>query len=88
MTTTTACKPSADLVRSVLKVWAQIGFDCEADCEDNECAIEQCIDADRLHPDMGFLEDGGAAQRELRTLIATHGYPSVLRALAQRLTLV
>ena len=81
--------PSPELLRAIYAVWQQIGYDCEAACEgDNECAVEQCIDADRLHPSMSFVHDEGAAHRELRTLINTHGYGTVLKALSRALRLV
>lgn len=59
--------------------WNYIGHDVIEFCEDNECAIEMCIDADRL---ASCANDQGA-QDLVRELIAEHGYNTVLKFLSK-----
>ena len=73
-----------DLTKPIHAVWDQIAPDAEEMCDgDNECAVEMCIDADRL-----LLTGNDAAQLVLRTAIAEHGYVSVLSALSAEIFLV
>jgi len=73
-----------DLTNPIYAVWDQIAPDAEDFCDgDNECAVEMCIDADRL-----LMTGNDAAQLVLRTAIAQHGYTSVLKALSSKIFLV
>jgi hypothetical protein len=74
----------ADLKGPVYMVWDSIGYDAEELCDgDNECAVEMCIDANRLTM---FAND--AAEQVLRTAVDTHGYKAVLQALSKAIILV
>ena len=74
-----ATKPvvSQSLSAAVYRVWQQIGFDMPEDT-DNECAVEVCLDADRL---VSFGE--AAADAEYRSMIAQYGYPVTFAALCK-----
>ena len=74
----------ADLKGPVYMVWDSIGYDAEEFCDgDNECAVEMCIDANRL-----TMYANDAAEVVLRNAIDTHGYKSVLKALSKAIILV
>ena len=61
----------------------QIGSDLGAD--DDEQAIEGCLDADRLS---AFADKGKEAYDILRPLYKEHGYVAVLKYLAKKIHLV
>ena len=62
------------------KVWNYIGSDVYDLCEgDNECAIEMCIDANRLS--MCVNED--VAEALVMSLVKEHGYTKVLKFLSK-----
>lgn len=77
-------KPSPNLTRAIHQVWQDISPDCEGIGNDNECAIEMCIDADRLV----FTAGNQAAQDELTALIQAHDYAAVLESLSSSIFLV
>lgn len=67
------------LQKPMWATWNYIGHDAMEFCEDNECAIELCIDADRL----SSCADDPEAQQLVRDLIAEHGYNKVLKFLSK-----
>ena len=70
----------AQLQSPMWKVWNYIGHDVEEACEgDNECAIELCIDANRLSMCVNEPE----ADALVHTLIEQHGYSKVLKFLSK-----
>jgi len=71
-----------ELLRGLQSVWQAIGPDIAEYCGTNMEAIEACVDADRLHPEQRFLEDGGAALAAYRALVAAVGHRAALRLLA------
>jgi|APFre7841882654_1041346.scaffolds.fasta_scaffold315815_1 hypothetical protein len=73
------------LVRPVIfDTWQQIGFDCQEFCEDNEQAVEMCIDADRLL----LNGDSPEANAAVMEACVEHGYRQVLAYLASKIQLV
>jgi hypothetical protein len=76
------------LSRAIWHTWGQIAPDAmEAiDDGDNECAIELCIDADRLTFHDGG--DGKAADELIDELIKKHSYAAVLKTLSKRIALL
>lgn len=75
----------------VHEVWQYIGSDAEPMCgDDNEGAIEVCLDADRLitctRP--ASKEQAAAAQALLRTKFDQHGYIKVMKVLTKNIRLV
>ena len=76
---------TARLKTPILATWNYIGHDVYEMCEgDNECAIEMCIDADRLTT-CGKDEE---ATLFVRSLIKEHGYPRVLKFLSKQFPFV
>jgi hypothetical protein len=63
-------------------VWNYIGSDCMVD--DNECAIEMCIDADRLTT----CAEAPEADKLIGELIKEHGYNKVLKFLSKNFLFV
>lgn len=61
------------------KVWNYIGSDCIDLVDDNECAVEMCIDADRLTT----CADAPEADKLVGELIREHGYNKVLKFLSK-----
>ena len=74
---------SINLKRAIQAVWNDIAPDAEHYVEDNESAVESCVDADRLaffgHPS----EDA-----EYKALCRKHGPHNVLKRLCQEVNLV
>jgi hypothetical protein len=74
------------LRRAMNATWQQIGHDCEQFVEDNEGAVEACIDADRLVFNCGWGDggkaDGAAADAIVRETIKRTSYAATLRALS------
>jgi hypothetical protein len=74
---------SKEFVNAVHATWQAIGSDLIASCEecgeavDNYCAVESCIDADRIVTFGG--EGGKAAQDEFRSRVAAAGYDQAMR---------
>jgi hypothetical protein len=78
-----------ELISAIHIIWQQIAYDC-GEPDDNECAVELCVDAGRLEPVMGFLPDSSNAHLEFRGLVDAFGYHRTLQILAadSRLQLV
>jgi hypothetical protein len=81
---------SRDTIRAVNNTWQAIASDLLQACDecgepepDNECAVECCMDADRVVVYGGDL--GQAAQDEFRARITEVGYARALRELARQL---
>ena len=73
------------LATPIRATWNYIGHDVYEMCDgDNECAIEMCIDADRLTT----CGNDATAQQFVRDLIAEHGYPKVLKFLSKQFSFV
>lgn len=75
-------KFSKEFIRDVNSVWQSIASDASEFCEDNESAVELCIDANRL-----ALHGLQASEDELKRLIQEHGYKMVLRELSKSVSL-
>ena len=74
----------AALKQPIYQTWDQIAADAEPLCEgDNECAVEMCIDAERLQQFVGI-----EAQQLLRTAIDTFGYRKLFGELCKEIILV
>lgn len=69
------------LVNAILSIWRAIAPDL-GEVDDNETAIQLCLDADRLNPCMGFIDDKGEAEQVHADLKVVHGYFPLLKALA------
>ena len=67
-----------------VRTWQAIGSDLADIIDDNESAIEGCIDCERL-AEFGFDAE---AQKIVENLIAKHGYNDFLRALSRKIRLV
>ena len=65
-------------------VWNYIGSDCIDSVDDNECAIEMCIDADRLTT----CADAPEADKLVGELVREHGYNKVLKFLSNNFRFV
>ena len=76
-------KFSVQFLNDVNKVWEAIASDAAEFCEDNESAVEMCIDANRLS-----MYGCEASEIELRGYIATHNYRVVLRELCKQVSLI
>lgn len=76
-------KFSVQFLNDVNKVWNTITSDSAEFCEDNESAVEMCIDANRLS-----MYGCEASEIELRGYIAAHNYRMVLRELCKVVTLI
>ena len=63
----------------ILKVWQYIASDVYDICDDNLCAVEMCIDANRL----STCVDEPEAEAFVMLLIKEHGYPKVLKFLSK-----
>jgi hypothetical protein len=76
--------------KPIRKVWGMVATDVMRDAEtmgeriDNECAIECCIDADRISYEARDSHAAGA----LDAVLTKYGYPEVLRFLSNRIRLV
>lgn len=69
---------------AILSVWQQIGHDIEVELgDDNEAAIEGCLDADRLRI-FGHHE----VHRILFEAMKDHGYTKVMKVLVENVILV
>ena len=73
---------SKQLVADVQTVWQAIAPDVLEFCEDNESAIEMCIDANRLATFANKSSDD-----EIQQLCKEFGYQTVLRQLSKSLTI-
>ena len=73
---------SEQLVKDVQTVWQAIAADAAEFCEDNESAIEMCIDANRLAIFANEMSDV-----EIKRLSKEFGYQTVLRQLSKSLTI-
>lgn len=70
-------------IRDLDAVWNAIAESASGFCDDNESAIEMCIDANRLQT-FGSTE----SENELKKLIADHGFKAVIRELSKTVILV
>ena len=75
-------KFSDQLIKDVQIVWQAIASDAAEFCEDNESAIEMCIDANRLATFANKSSDD-----EIQQLCKEFGYQTVLRQLSKSLTI-
>ena len=75
-------KFSDQLIKDVQIVWQAIASDAAEFCEDNESAIEMCIDANRLATFANKSSDD-----EIQQLCKEFGYKTVLRQLSKSLTI-
>lgn len=76
-------KFSDQLIKDVQTVWQAIASDAAAEfCEDNESAIEMCIDSNRLAIFANEISDV-----EIKRLSKEFGYSVVLRELSKTLTI-
>jgi len=73
---------SERLLRDVNKVWNAIAESASGFCEDNESAVEMCIDANRLST---FAS--AESEQELTNLVTKFGYKSVLTHLTKQVSL-
>ncbi len=73
---------SKQLIADVQTVWQAIAQDATEFCEDNESAIEMCIDANRLAIFANEMSDV-----EIKRLSKEFGYQTVLRQLSKSLTI-
>jgi hypothetical protein len=74
---------SRQLIDDVQTVWQAIASDCQEFCEDNESAVEMCIDANRLATFANKSSDD-----EVQKLSTNYGYSVVIKALSNEITLV
>lgn len=74
---------SDSFLNDVNKVWNAIASDSAEFCDDNESAVEMCIDANRL-----AIYGSEKSESELRDHIAAHNYRMVLRELCKVVTLI
>ena len=67
--------------RAVQVTWQQIGHDAEEHCEDNEQAMEMCLDADRL------LLNGNdpVSHAAVKMAMQANGYGKTLKFLAEHI---
>jgi hypothetical protein len=72
------------LSEPIWDVWNYIGHDIEGMIDDNDCAIEMCIDADRLTT----CADDPEAQAFVHELIKEHGYTTTLEFLSKHMRFV
>ena len=72
----------AELRAPIWVCWNYIASDCEVD--DNECAIELCIDANRLTT----CAEAPEAEALVSELIKEHGYNKVLKFLSKNFPFV
>lgn len=68
-----------EIEAAVIGVWNAIAPDAAEVVEDNECAVEMCIDANRLST-FGYQNEESAVTK----LIAEFGYMVVLKALSKK----
>lgn len=73
---------SEQFLRDVKKVWGCIAESASGFCEDNESAVEMCIDANRLST---FAS--AESEQELTNLVTKFGYKSVLTHLTKQVSL-
>ena len=73
---------SEQLIKDVQTVWQAIAADAAEFCEDNESAIEMCIDANRL-----AIFANKSSDDEIQQLCKEFGYQTVLRQLSKSLTI-
>ena len=73
---------SKQLISDVQVVWQAISPDVVEFCEDNESAIEMCIDANRLSTFANKSSDD-----EIQSLCKEFGYHTFLRQLSKTLTI-
>lgn len=74
---------SNQLIQAIHSVWSDIAPDAMEFCEDNDCAIELTIDADRL------LTHGHAeAAKEVHELFKQHGIIKVMAELNEKVKLI
>jgi hypothetical protein len=66
---------------TVRETWQQIGHDVIDQCEDNEQAMEMCLDADRL------LLNGGdpVSHAAVKMAVRANGYVPTLKFLAKHI---
>lgn len=76
-------KFSVQFLNDINKVWNAIASDSAEFCDDNELAVEMCIDANRL-----AIYGSEKSESELRDHIAAHNYSMVLRELCKVVTLI
>lgn len=75
----------SQLSAPINKVWNYIGYDAVEACgNDNACAIEMCIDANRL----STCVNEKAAEDLVMSLIKEHGYTKVLKFLSKNFRFV
>jgi hypothetical protein len=73
------------LKKPINATWNYIGSDVYEMCDgDNECALEMCIDADRLTT----CGNDASATTLVRDLIKEHGYAKVLKFLSRNFRFV
>ena len=74
---------SKQLIADIQTVWQAIAPDCQEFCEDNESAVEMCIDANRLATFANKSSDDEVIQ-----LSTNYGYSVVLKGLCKEITLM
>ena len=74
---------SKQLIADIQTVWQAIAPDVVEFCEDNESAVEMCIDANRLATFANKSSDDEVIQ-----LSTSYGYSVVLKGLCKEITLV
>jgi len=77
--------------QAIWNTWNYIGYDAEEMCDgDNECAIEMCIDADRLTmcSNQSTQTVGEEATAILNSVIEFSDYKKVLKYLSKQIQLV
>lgn len=83
---------SRETIQVIYRTWEVIGQDCEDACNqngglwNNEVACECCLDAN--HMSSYFGEKGRAAEAEISELIKRFTYEKVLKAVAEKVSLV
>lgn len=74
----------SELKDPICETWDAIGFDAEELCDgDNECAVEMCIDANRLS-----VYASQKADDLVHTAVKEFGYNVLLSALSKHIILV
>ncbi len=81
------------LAQAIQSTWQRIGADAEQGCDgDNMCAVEVCIDADRLTLDCGYGRSasltGQMADDLIKQALKVHSYDKVLKVLSNLVSLV
>lgn len=72
------------LVKAIYQVWDQIGPDALEFVEDNEEAIEMCLDANRLE----YYSNNQEAIRLYNFLTSNYGYDKTLSMLSKKVYLM